>query len=178
MNVRRRTRERVRSCVCIVLAVALATGPTVQAWAQQPARNGVPTEPRAATLVAAPDAGKSDLKYVTPQAVALIVVHPRQLLPSPATALLPVEVASAAGLEHLGIDPVDVDEVVAFVEPPSVLGLQYGGGIKFAKPVAIDDLPEKLRAHTQPGELDGKRLFQSANPLLPSLFMPDERTLL
>jgi prepilin-type processing-associated H-X9-DG protein len=173
--------------MCILLAVALATGPTAQVMAQTPVQNGateIIESPRRLpvlndkTLVAATETAKIDLTYVSPQAVALVVAHPRQLLTSPATALMPVEVASAAGLEHLGIDPVDVDEVVAFVEPPMVLGLPYGVVLKLAKPLALTDLPEKLRAHTQPGELAGKRYLQSVNPQMPSLFMPDERTLL
>jgi prepilin-type processing-associated H-X9-DG protein len=165
----------------------MAEGPATQVVAQQPVQNGrgeaVQTPRRLPllsdkALIAASDAGQIDLTYVTPQAVALVAARPRQLLTSPATALMPVELASAAGIEQLGIDPVDVEQVVAFAEPPSVVGFQYGLVLKLAKPMAMADLSEKLRSRTQPGELAGKAYLQSVQPQLPSLFMPDAETLL
>ncbi|MGD9636218.1 MAG: DUF1559 domain-containing protein, partial [Pirellulales bacterium] len=130
------------------------------------------------TLLADPAAGKIDLTYVTPQAAALISLRPHQLLTSPSTAMLPVEVVSAAGLEHLGIDPADVAEVVLFLEPPSIMGLQYGAVIKFAKPFELSDLKEHFRAHTKPSDFAGKQYLQSVDPRFPSLYMPDDQTLL
>ena len=187
MNLRKLVGRPFGKMLCMLLAVAMATGPTAQVVAQQPAQTGsgetaeTPRRlplPNDKPLLAAPDANKIDITYVTPQAVALVAARPRQLLTSPTVALMPVEVVSAAGIEHLGIDPADVVEVVAFAEPPSVVGLPYGLVLKLAKPMALSDLPEKLRSRTQPGELAGKAYLQSVQPLLPSFFMPDEQTLL
>jgi prepilin-type processing-associated H-X9-DG protein len=187
MNMRQLVGRPFGRFLCVLLSVTMVEGPAAQIVAQQPVQNSgkeaveMPRRLPAAddsTRIGAPSAGKIDLTYVTPQAVVLVAARPRQLLTSPATTLMPVEVASAAGIEHLGIDPADVDEVVAFVEPPSVLGLQYGLVLKLARPMALSDLPEKLRSRTQPGQLAGKAYLQSVQPQLPSLFMPDERTLL
>ncbi len=204
MNVHNYPSGPFRKFLCILLAVAMATGPTAQVVAQQQAAQqsaesaaeGETQLPENATveiveqpttftvssddktLLAAPDAGKINLTYVTPQAVALAVIRPRQLLTSPNTALLPVEVASAAGVLHLGIDPVDITEIVVFAEPPSIVGLQFGAVVKFAKPFTLGELPEQLRAHTQPTDFAGKQYLQSVDPRLPSLYMPNEDTLL
>ncbi len=188
------TKKRVgRQLLCVLVAVALAIGPTAQVWAEAPAADAalpagnlrtdhvVDTRPTSAgdtTLLAAPDASKIDLQYVTPSAVALAVVRPHLLLTSPATALLPVEVVSAAGIQQLGVDPADVDEIIAFAEPPLGVTLPYGLIVKFSQPFDVNTLPERLRAHTQPGELAGKGYLASRQPLLPSLYMADDQTLL
>jgi prepilin-type processing-associated H-X9-DG protein len=185
--------------LCLVLSVALAIGPSAKLWAQQTAQESgaeikldLPSTPMVQineapsrenlngdkTLLAAPNAGKIDLTYVTPQAAALVALRPHQLLTSPNTAIFPVEVVSAAGIEHLGVDPADLVEVVLFVEPPSIMGLQYGAVFKFAKPFALDDLKEQLRARMQPSDFAGKTYLRSENPQQPSLYMPDDRTLL
>ena len=198
MNVQKLVGRPFGKFLCILLALAMATGPTMQAAAQQPVQNGANEGVRLSqngtvedvesprhlpivndkTLIAAPDALKIDLDYVTPQAVALLTAHPRQLLTAPATAMLPVEVVSAAGLQQLGVDPAEVDEVVAFVEPPLGVSLPYGVVIKFSKPFELGSLPERLIAHTQPAELAGKQYLQSANLWLPSFFLIDQNTLL
>lgn len=182
----------------MLLAAALATGPAARLQAQPPAQSegaeiklDLPVQklpvvepiqreiaPGDTTLLAHPAAGKIDLTYVTPQAAALVSLRPHQLLTSPNTAMLPVEVVSAAGLEHLGIDPADVVEVVLFLEPPSVMGLQYGAVIKFAKPFRLSDLKEQFQEHTKSVDFAGKQYLQSLDPRLPSLYMPDDQTLL
>jgi hypothetical protein len=147
--------------LCMLLAVSLVTGPTSRLQAQEPApgadveiRLDLPSQGTVevvenppldrtvgdTTLLAHPAAGKIDLSYVTPQAAALVALRPHQLLTSRNTAIFPVEVASAAGLEHMGFDPADVVEAVLFVEPPTILGLQYGAVVKFAKPFALTNL--------------------------------------
>ena len=197
MNLRMLSRGRFCQVVCVVLSVALATGPTATVVAQQPVKTSkagnqlldnatVPVveqpqlerTPGDNTLLAAPNAGKIDLTYVTPEAVALVTARPHQLLTSPQAAMFPVEVASAAGMKYLGFEPADVDDVVMFAELPTVVGLPFGGVVKFSKPFEISRLPEKLRAHTQTAELAGKQYLQNTQPQLPSFFMPDDRTLL
>jgi prepilin-type processing-associated H-X9-DG protein len=193
------TRQLFDRSLCALLSLVLAIGPMAQLQAQQPPPGEdteiklelperiavevveTPQLKRTAgdtTLLADPVAGKIDLTYVTPQAAALIALRPHQVLTSPNTAIFPVEVASAAGLEHLGIDPADIVEMVLFVEPPSIMGLQYGAVVKFAKPFALADVKEQFRANTQPTDFAGKEYLQSTHPQLPSFYMPDERTLL
>lgn len=166
--------------LCVVLAVAMATGPTAAATAQNP----VPQRGRTdKTLVAAADAGqaappKADLSYVTPQAVALVTGQPHHLLTAPGSELLPLEVVTAIGHEHLGFQPEDVTQFVAFLEPPDAMGPRYGLMLKLVRPVDLTDLKTPLRQHTRPGDLDGQPYLQSADPRAPSLYMPDDKTLL
>jgi prepilin-type processing-associated H-X9-DG protein len=170
--------------LCAVLAASMVIGPIQQTAAQAPVA-GRPVEQRPRkltggdkTLVAEPEAETLDLKYVTPQSVALVVLRPHQILTSPNTALLPIEVVTAAGLQHLGIDPIDVTEVTIFVEPPSIMGLQYGAVVKFERPFDLLQLREQFRSHIQVAEIGGKEYFQSGHPQMPSFYMPDDRTLL
>lgn len=192
-------RRPIGKFLCLLLVTTMATGPVVRTHAQEPAAQPsgeIPLElPRNielkvelppqneairgdTTLLADPSAGKIDLSFVTPQAVALVALRPQQLLTAPQTAKFPIEVASAIGLQQLNIDPAGVVEAVLFLEPPSVMGLPYGAVIKFAKPFSLGDLPEKLRSHTQMGDFAGKQYLQSMQPQLPSFYMPDDRTLL
>jgi type II secretory pathway pseudopilin PulG len=192
MNARTLYCGRFSKFVCLMLAVITATGPSAATLAQQPAGGdsaqhsmksrsepgqieSPPVENRRSdtTLIAAPNAGKIDLTYVTSQAVAVAALRPQQLLRAPAAQMLPVEVASAAGLKELGADPVDVTEIVAFFEPP-----QYGVIVKFSKPFLLEQLAAKVRAHTQPANLNDIAYLQSGAMMLPSFYMPDNTTLL
>ena len=172
--------------LCVLLSFSMVTGPALVAEAQQPAAGApvadvTPLRERGlgnTTLLAAPHAGKIDLTYVSPSAVAVVVLRPGQVMTAEATQMLPVEVASAAGLKYLGIDPADVTEIVAFVEAPLAGPPQYGITIKLAKPLRGSNIPEELRAHTQPGEMAGRKYLQSTEPMLPSMFAPDAQTLI
>ncbi|HVT26678.1 MAG TPA: DUF1559 domain-containing protein [Lacipirellulaceae bacterium] len=92
--------------------------------------------------------------------------------------LLPTEVATAAGLKSLGIDPANVEEATAFVDPTNPAAPNYGLAIKFVKPLQRFNPPVPLRAHTQLNELAGKKYLKSQQPMLPSFYAPDDRTLL
>lgn len=181
MNARKLIGSPVGRFLCILLAVTMAEGPAAQVAAQQPVRRGADEPVRSSgdkTLIAAPDAGTIDLAYVTPQAAAILAMRPRQLLTSNIVQMLPVEVASAAGLKYLGCDPVDVEEVVAFVEPPLAGPPEFGVAIHLVQPFDTAKLPQPILAQLQPGELADRPYLQNTNPMLPSLLMPDDQTLL
>ncbi len=134
----------------------------------------------AAASAAAPDTSASagpDLGYVTPGAVAMLVAYPSRVLKAPGMELLPHEVITAAGKQELGLDPADIDQVLVVSEvaggPPLVAAV-----VRFSKPHKLEDLFPKLAAATEAGQLEGKPYLQAANPMEPSLYMPDERTLL
>ncbi|HEY4234561.1 MAG TPA: DUF1559 domain-containing protein [Lacipirellulaceae bacterium] len=193
MKVRTLYRGLFSQSVCTVLAVAMATSVPAQLWAQQGNNAGqspgtiqrpadarqidqLPRTGGDTTLLAAPDVGKLDLTYVSPQAVIVAAIRPRQLLTSSATSLAPVEVASAAGIEYLGSDPADIDQVTIFSElfvggPPN-----YGIVVKFAHPFKMTSIPGRLSAHTQPGTLGDEPYLESTQPMLPSIYSPDSRT--
>ena len=185
MKLRKLVAGPIGRLLCLVLALALATGPTAQVLAQSPANTSGAGEPTPlvqglgdTTLVAAPDAGKIDLTYVTPQAVALAAGRPRQVLTAPGAEMLPLEIIAAVGEQHLGFQPIDVVEFTLFIEPPMAGPPGYGLALRFAKPFNLPALKEPLRSHTRRAELGGKEYLQSVDPMAPSFFMPDETTLL
>ena len=187
--------------LCVLLAVVMATAPSASVIAQTNAAQqavrqrvqglGRPEQPQQPTpeqrerrpgdqtLLADPAAGKIDTTYVSPAAIALIVLRPAQIMAAPMAELLPTEVASAAGLKYLGFDPADVEEVVAFAEQFNPMGPpEYGLVIKFTKPFRGSSINPQIRAHAQLGDLAGRRYLQSQDPMLPSFYGPDNQTLI
>ena len=160
--------------ICVVLAVAMAVGPSLNVVAQTPA---VETAPVKTPQPVAAAAGTIDTTYITPGASAVIVLRPAQLMKSPLAEMLPVEVATAAGLKYLGVDPANVEEAVAFVDLANPTAPMYGVTLKFAAPIRAADIPEQLRAHTQRDEIAGRAYLKSQQPMLPSLFAPNGKTL-
>ncbi len=192
--------------LCLLLSVAMATGPSAAVFAQtnaaaqavrqrvQGLEGGGESQPAPTTpppgddrdygggresMPAIPGAGSADTSYVAPNAVAIIVLRPAQLLAAPLAQMFPVEVASAAGLKNLGFDPADIEQAVAFAQMPSGESPQvdYGVAIKFLKPFKGAAIPAHLRAHAAPGDLAGRKYLQSRQPMLPSLYAPDAKTL-
>jgi prepilin-type processing-associated H-X9-DG protein len=78
----------------------------------------------------------------------------------------------------LGVDPLDVEEVVAFVEPPLAGPPEFGVTIHFVQSFDTAKLPPPVLAQLQPENLADRPYLQNANPMLPSLFMQDDQTLL
>jgi hypothetical protein len=149
------------------LAAAIGLSPAAAVMAQQPRRQ--PAQPQPAQL---------DLRYATPLSFAGVIARPRQVLTAPNLQMLPYEVFQAAGVEHLGIDPVQVEEVQVFVEPPASGPPQALVVVRFAKGFDLKQLKDDLTRHTTPDALDGRPYLRSASPTAPSLFASDDRTLL
>jgi len=125
------------------------------------------------------DAQSQQLAYLTDNAAAAAVAHPARVLTDPKLEMLPIEVISAAGKKELGIDPVDVEQVLVMAEPPGPAGPpQIGVVIRFTKPYAMDEVLPGLRADTVEAELDGKPYRRAASRMGLSIFAPDDRTLL
>ncbi len=187
--------------ICIALSIAMAITPLSNVLAQTfgaqqavrqrvqglgggeefPPENRLDAPPTAepdAALPAGAPAGRIDTTYVSPGAVAIVVLRPAQIMSSPMAEMLPTEVASAAGLKYLGIDPTDVDEAVAFVDmsnpkaPPT-----YGLSIKFNKPFRGSAIPAHARPYVQLSELAGRKYLQSGHPIWPSFYGPNNKTL-
>ncbi|HEX3599439.1 MAG TPA: DUF1559 domain-containing protein [Lacipirellulaceae bacterium] len=164
---------RPRNAICVALAIVMAVLPSLQVVAQTPSRpNAAQAQPPGGAV------GAIDTTYVTSTAVGMLDVRPAQVLKSPLADLLPVEVVSAAGLKYLGFDPANVDEATAFVDqinpqaPPA-----YGIAIKFSQPIRAAGLLPQLRVGTQAAEVAGARYLQNQNPMLPSLWKADEKTI-
>ena len=80
-----------------------------------------------------------NVDYIPYDAVAAVVLHPKRVLTSPKFELWPIEVATAAGLGHIGIDPTKVERV-ALQNAASVSSLLL------TTEALITDLPEEKPA--------------------------------
>ena len=123
---------------------------------------------------------KLDVTYVSVDAIAAIVLHPAQTLASPELEMLPVEVAVAACVEHLGFDPRDVELAIGMVSLSGLPAGEPGMGavLKFSKPYDKDMLNERLGAHTREATRNGKTYRESTEKGGFGYCMADDRTLL
>lgn len=184
---------------CITLVLLMASLPSARVVAQgavQAVRQRVsglergPEDPPAETPAAptaAPaeqpsspgtTAGKLDTTYVPSTASALVVFRPAQIMTAPMAQMLPIEVASAAGRQFLGIDPADVDELIVFGDLSNPIAPTYGAAVKFNKPFRAVSIPQNVRPVAQLAEFSGKKYLQSAHPFFPSFYGPNNKTLL
>jgi hypothetical protein len=184
---------RSRRVLCLILASMVATGPSVALAQTNAAAMSVrqrfegssPEGPESQQPQGAPgpgqaippgsEVGKIDLRYVSPTPAAVIVIRPAQILSAPIAQMLPVEIANA----YLGFDPAEIEEIVAFADPPTA-GLNYGVTFKFKNPVRASSIPQERRDHVQLAELGGKKYLKSISPspMLYSLYAPNNRTLI
>ena len=121
---------------------------------------------------------KIDLSYVTPEAVAAVVAYPRQVLTAPEMEMLPTEVITAAGKKELGIDPLQIEQIIAIAEPPQAMLPTAGVVLRMAAPVEKGKILGPLWDQTTEAQLDGKPYRQGAGPMGMSIFSPDDRTVL
>jgi len=123
--------------------------------------------------------GKLDVSYITPEATFAAVAHPRRVLSAPEMEMLPIEVISAAGMKEVGIDPLDIDEIMVIVAAPQGMAPPAAGVVvRLAKPYSLATVLQKLQSQTVEATLEGKPYRQNPNPMAPSLYMPNDRTLL
>ncbi|MBN1912103.1 MAG: DUF1559 domain-containing protein [Pirellulales bacterium] len=159
-----------KATLCVTLAALMAFSPSV-ALAQQAGSTGEATTSPARKL---------NLTYVTPGTFATAVVHPRRLLTAPEMQMLPVEVASAAGKQELGIDPAEIDQVMALIEAPQdrTAPPAFGIVVRFTRAYDLGSILQPLQKMTEPAMFQGKAYRRGVRPDVPSLFMPDDRTLI
>ncbi|MCA9230040.1 MAG: DUF1559 domain-containing protein [Planctomycetales bacterium] len=167
-----------------LMALLMLATPTTASYAESPKQ--VVADPDQ-TLLTYPDLEQPgetfpteplNLDYVFPNAAGVIALRPRQLLTSQALQMLPIEVVSAAGLQQLGFDPVDLTQIVISATPPLAGPFEYAAVVQLAKPIDLSSLSEELIGHTAPSVLDGKPYLKSKHPMLPSLYWAAEKTLL
>jgi type II secretory pathway pseudopilin PulG len=167
------TAADAQRAICFLLAMLMACLPSMNLLAEtSAAQAGVKPAKPAAT------SGKIDTTYVTSTAVVMAVLRPAQLMKSKAGEMLPVEVATAAGMTYLGINPANVEEVTFFVDPSNPMVPNYAFTLKFAGPQAALKLPNEIRGHTRPDKLNGIDYFKSQSAELPSFYQPDKNTLI
>jgi hypothetical protein len=158
--------------ICMLLTALMASAPSMNVVAETSAAPSAAGSPKAAA-----PSGTIDTTYVTQGAVVMVVLRPAQLMKSKAGEMLPVEVATAAGLKFLGIDPANVEEAIGFADSSNPMVPNYGLTLKFVQPQTGLKLPQEIRAHTQPDKLNGKTYLKSQKAELPSFYTPDRSTL-
>ena len=119
-----------------------------------------------------------DLGYITPNSMVAAVAYPRRVLTAPEMELMPIEIISAAANKELGIEPLDVDQLLLVVEPPLQGPPGVGLVVHFTKPYQLDDLKLPGPMELVDKELDGRPYRQAAYPQGPGMYMPDDRTLI
>ena len=150
-------RNRGFRSFCWLMTFVTAATPPLTAYAQSPG-----TE-------------QTELAYCLRGSCLVVSARPNQLLTSPLLEMFPIEVLQAAMLKETGVDPLEATRLTVSVlptpQPPS-----YSITAQFASPI-VGRLNAQLIQHTQLGELAGRPLMQSAVPQLPSLFFPEDMTI-
>jgi hypothetical protein len=198
----------IQRTLYLILAVSLATLPTASAIAQTNAAamavrqrvEGLQAAPEGQPAAASPESphqvsaegpvssspsagaavpGKLDTRYISSNAAAVIVLRPAQILASPIAQVFPVEVASAAGLSYIGFDPAEMEEVIAFAQPSTASPIpDFGVTFKFKSQIRATSIAPQWRAQSRLGELGGKKYLRSGIPMMPSLYGPNNKTLI
>lgn len=122
--------------------------------------------------------GSVDVGYVTPNSLVAAVAYPQRVLKSPDMEMLPIEIMSAAANKELGIEPLDVEQVLLVVEPPVQGPPGVGLVVRFSKPYVISTLKLPAPIELVDGQLNGRPYRKANTPFGPSLYMPDDRTLI
>lgn len=126
----------------------------------------------------AQSAGKFSSKYIPDDAIVAGFVSPSELLSSPDWELAPIEVIQAAGLQYVGVDPLEIENVKVVVGMPGPAGPQAGAAIEFSKDVAIRELNPMILREFEAKEVQGLSIFESRRPPIVQLHQPDARTIL
>lgn len=119
--------------------------------------------------------------HLTPQSIAALTIRPAAILEEPSFDVLPIEIAEAACQKYLGISAASINRVTVVIEPP--LGFQpfYAVVVDLDEAMSLDGFHEEIREvlaeQTTDIELNGRTCLQNNSPEMPSLYMPNEKTL-
>ena len=144
----------------LLVAWAMLLTPIVHAQAQTPTKPAV-----------------SDA-FLTPQSVVAISLRPRQVLTNPALAMLPIEVAEAAGVKYIGMDPANIVRAIVVGEPLMGPTPYYAVVLQANQSWDLNRLSPELRSHTRGGKIAGRDCLVSLNPALPCFMVLKEKTLI
>lgn len=81
-----------------------------------------------------------DAKYIPQDAIAIISVSPKSITSLREFELYPLEVVSAAGMEQVGVDPLNIERVDAVLGIPGPMGPALAVMITMATPVDFEGL--------------------------------------
>lgn len=84
------------------------------------------------------------VKLTPNDALAAITIRPQRIAAGKRMELAPLEVATAAGLEHVGIDPLKIVRLDVLIGFPGPAGPQAGAVVQLSEPFDINDLNPQL----------------------------------
>ncbi len=136
------------------------------------------------SIVLAPSPARAgegvDVEYIPYDAIAAVVLHPQRVLTSPKFELWPIEVATAVGMDNLGIDPAKVEQAIGVLGMTGLPAGQPGLGVilHFAEPYDKAAVMDRLGTNTAEATYNGKTYNRPNAQGGFGFAMPDERTLL
>ncbi|HEV3258402.1 MAG TPA: hypothetical protein VG013_16095 [Gemmataceae bacterium] len=125
--------------------------------------------------------GGMDVSYIASSFNAAVIVHPRRMLKSPVLSGLPLDQLIAPVLKASGIDPRQIEQAIALVDPMpggNVLFLP-GGIIRFAGPVDGKKLLSQGLKGAQEATFKGKTYYRGNEAMAGTKvcgYVPDDRT--
>ncbi len=63
---------------------------------------------------------------VPADALATVAIHPQEILAAPELKMLPIEIADASMLEHIGVSLLHIDSITGFINTPDPVGVEFG----------------------------------------------------
>ena len=160
-------RKHLVAIACVLTAA--------MSWSPWPASS---QQPGAGQAAAGSGGTKVDLSFITPETAVAVVAFPRRVLTSPEMELLPIEVLSAAGKKELGIDPLQIEQMLVIVEAPQAGPPALAVVLRMASPLPQGKILRHAWDETTEAKLEGKTYRQAHNPMGLSIFNLDERTLI
>ncbi|MCA9132255.1 MAG: DUF1559 domain-containing protein [Planctomycetales bacterium] len=118
-------------------------------------------------------------RHVPNETVAMISAWPRQLAAKERMQLAPLEVLTAAGQEHIGLDPLQIERLDIMVGFPGPAGPQFGALLQLAVDFDIGNLHPRLLGGEGP-QRDGNFEFLPLADSFPNMVVHqvDPRTVL
>jgi hypothetical protein len=154
------------------LVVAMCCSPLMDADARQgPAESAVV-------------GGKTqiDLRFITPDTTAVAIVYPRRILTAPGAEAFPREFVAAAGRKLLGIDPMEIEQVLAVAEMPKGASSSDWPRVaiilRMARSIRGGRVLEPLWERTVESQLDGKSYRRGVGSKDLSILRHDNHTLI
>lgn len=119
-----------------------------------------------------------DYSYISAEAIVALTAYPNRVLTNPDNKLYPIEVIKAAGLQELGMDPVDIESVLLVLEPP--MNSPAPGVaviVKTLKEYSLEKLLPTWDTFVE-GTLNGKTYLKHRDPMGVSIYKQDEKTII
>ena len=127
------------------------------------------------TLTAQENAGPAlaaeAVKYLPEESIGTVTLWPARTMKLPRFRLAPLEVASAAGLEQVGVDPLKILRIDVMLPMPGPAGVQFGAVLQMAEPISLNDLNPQIFGANQDQEEKGFKYRMIDGPPDPQVIL-------